>query len=83
MVNFQGRIRPEFWHLYEDLQPDVWYDIEPLWTGSTTRRLDMADKRVARLKTPWGHTSLRAEYLDIRKRPRGRAEMESSAEQIT
>jgi hypothetical protein len=68
MARFQARIKPEYWHRYKELSPDQWYDVEPLWPGTSQRRLDMADKRVARLKTDWGYTSLRAEYLDFREK---------------
>lgn len=70
MARFQARIRPEYRHLYREFDPNTWYDVEPLWPGSQTRRLDLADKRVARLKTDWGYTSLRAEYLEFRRKPR-------------
>ena len=69
MARFQARIRPEYRHLYRELDPQTWYDVEPLWPGSQIRRLDLADKRVARLKTDWGYTSLRGEYLEFRKKP--------------
>ncbi len=69
MPNFQARIKPQFRHRFPHLKVGTWYDVEPLWSGSKTRRLDMADKRVARLVTGSGHTSLRAEYLEFRKHP--------------
>lgn len=68
MARFQARIKPEHRKRYSELDPDTWYDVEPLWPGSSVRRLDMADKRVARLKTDWGYTSLRAEYLEFREK---------------
>ena len=74
MARFQARIKSEYWHLYQEFSPDTWYDVEPLWPGTSSRRLDMADKRVARLKTDWGYTSLRAEYLDFRDKNTGAEE---------
>jgi hypothetical protein len=56
MATFQARIKSEYRHLYQEFSPDTWYDVEPLWPGTSLRRLDMADKRVAR------------EYLDFREK---------------
>lgn len=69
MPNFQARIKPEWRHRFPHLKTGAWYDVEPLWEGTQTRRLDMADKRVARLKTGTCYTSLRAEYLVFRPHP--------------
>ena len=69
MASIQARIKPEYQHLYQEFEFGTWYDVEPLWPGTRVRRLDMADKRVARIKTSWGYTSLRAEYLEFRKKP--------------
>ena len=68
MARFQARIKTEYRHRYQEFDPDTWYDVEPLWPGTSMRRLDMADKRVARLKTDWGYASLRAECLDFREK---------------
>ena len=67
MPNFQARIKPEWRHRFPHLKTGLWYDVEPLWEGTQARRLDMADKRVARLKTGNCYTSLRAEYLVFRQ----------------
>ena len=69
MPNFQARIKPEWRHRFPHLKTGAWYDVEPLWEGTQTRRLDMADKRVARLKTGTCFTSLRAEYVVFREHP--------------
>ena len=66
MPNFQARIKPEWRHRFPHLKTGLWYDVEPLWEGTQTRRVDMADKRVARLKTGTCFTSLRADYLVFR-----------------
>lgn len=69
MPNFQARIKPEWRHRFPHLKTGTWYDVVPLWEGTQVRRLDMADKRVARLKTGTCFTSLRAEYLLFRRHP--------------
>ena len=71
MSDFQARIRPSWCHRFPHLKPYKWYDVEPLWPASHTRMIDMAGKRVARLRTGDDCTSLRAEYLTFRRRPQG------------
>ncbi len=71
MVNFQARIRPQWRHRFPYIKDWKWYDVEPLWSGSSDRALDMAGKRVTRLKTGTEHTLIRAEYVFFRESEAG------------
>ena len=66
MVNFQARIRPQWRHRFPHLKEWKWYDVEPLWPRATDRAIDMAGKRVTRLKTGDEYTMIRAEYVAFR-----------------
>lgn len=71
MVNFQARIKPQWRHRFPHIKDWKWYDVEPLWSGSSDRALDMSGKRVARLKTGAEHTLIRAEYVFFRHNEAG------------
>jgi hypothetical protein len=66
VVNFQARIRPQWRLRFPHLKGWKWYDVEPQWPGSNDRAIDMAGKRVTRLRTGTEHTLIRAEYVFFR-----------------
>jgi hypothetical protein len=49
-----------------DLDPTVWYQVVPIFPGVTQRMVNMAGERLARLSTPRGFVTMKAEHLEFR-----------------
>jgi hypothetical protein len=52
-----------------DLDPTAWYQVVPVFPGVTQRMVNMAGERLARLATPKGFTTIRADHLEFRSAP--------------
>jgi hypothetical protein len=66
MPGVLARIKAEHKRRYMDLDPSVWYHVVPIFPGVTQRMVNMAGERLARLSTPKGFVTLRAEHLEFR-----------------
>jgi hypothetical protein len=66
MSGVQARLRPEHKRRYLDLDPAVWYQVVPVFPGVTQRMVNMAGERLARLATPRGFVTVRADHLEFR-----------------
>jgi hypothetical protein len=66
MPGVQARIKAEHKRRYMDLDPSVWYQVVPIFPGVTQRMVNMAGERLARLSTPKGFVTLKAEHLEFR-----------------
>jgi hypothetical protein len=66
MPGVQARLREEHKRRYLDLDPAVWYQVVPIFPGVTQRMVNMAGERLARLSTPKGFVTLRADHLEFR-----------------
>ena len=66
MAGVQARLKDEHRRRYLDLDPKVWYQVVPIFPGVTQRMVNMAGERLARLATPRGFVTLRAEHLEFR-----------------
>jgi hypothetical protein len=66
MPGVQARLKEEHRRRYLDLDPNVWYQVVPIFPGVTQRMVNMAGERLARLATPRGFVTLRAEHLEFR-----------------
>jgi hypothetical protein len=66
MPGVQARLRAEHKRRYLDLDPTVWYQVVPIFPGVTHRMVNMAGERLARLSTPRGFVTLRADHLEFR-----------------
>jgi hypothetical protein len=66
MPGVQARLRAEHKRRYLDLDPTAWYQVVPIFPGVTQRMVNMAGERLARLSTPRGFVTLRAEHLEFR-----------------
>lgn len=66
MPGVQARLRPEHKRRYQDLDPATWYQVVPVFPGVTQRMVNMAGERLARLATPRGFTTVRADHLEFR-----------------
>lgn len=69
MPGVQARLRSEHKRRYLDLDPTVWYHVVPVFPGVTQRMVNMAGERLARLSTPKGFTTVRADHLEFRSTP--------------
>ena len=70
----QARLREEHKRRYQDLNPTTWYQVVPVFPGVTQRMVNMAGERLARLATPRGFMTIRADHLEFRS-----AEVEAKA----
>jgi hypothetical protein len=52
-----------------DLDPTTWYQVVPVFPGVTQRMVNMAGERLARLATPKGFVTIRADHLEFRSAP--------------
>jgi hypothetical protein len=52
-----------------DLDPTAWYQVVPVFPGVTQRMVNMAGERLARLATPKGFVTIRADHLEFRSAP--------------
>jgi hypothetical protein len=66
MPGVQARLRSEHKRRYLDLDPTEWYEVVPIFPGVTQRMVNMAGERLARLATPRGFVTMRAEHLEFR-----------------
>ena len=66
MPGVQARIKAEHKRRYMDLDPSAWYQVVPIFPGVTQRMVNMAGERLARLSTPKGFVTLKAEHLEFR-----------------
>ena len=66
MPGVQARLKAEHKRRYLDLDPTVWYQVVPIFPGVTQRMVNMAGERLARISTPRGFVTLRAEHLEFR-----------------
>jgi hypothetical protein len=66
MPGVQARLKDEHRRRYLDLDPKIWYQVVPIFPGVTQRMVNMAGERLARLATPRGFVTLRAEHLEFR-----------------
>ena len=62
----QARLKAEHKRRYLDLDPTVWYPVVPIFPGVTQRMVNMAGERLARISTPKGFITIRAEHLEFR-----------------
>jgi hypothetical protein len=62
----EARLKAEHKRRYLDLDPTVWYQVVPIFPGVTQRMVNMAGERLARIATPKGFVTLRAEHLEFR-----------------
>jgi hypothetical protein len=69
MSGVQARVREEHKRRYKDLDPTAWYQVVPVFPGVTQRMVNMAGERLARLSTPKGFTTIRADHLEFRSAP--------------
>jgi hypothetical protein len=69
MSGVQARLRSEHKRRYLDLDPTAWYPVVPVFPGVTQRMVNMAGERLARLATPKGFTTIRADHLEFRSAP--------------
>ena len=70
MANFQARIKSEYRRRFPHFKGDAWYDIEPARGGSKARGADLFGNRIVRVKMGDEHTSMRADYFEIRVHPK-------------
>ena len=66
MAGVQARLKAEHKRRYLDLDSTVWYQVVPIFPGVTQRMVNMAGERLARIATPRGFVTLRAEHLEFR-----------------
>jgi hypothetical protein len=66
MTGVQARLKAEHKRRYLDLDATVWYQVVPIFPGVTQRMVNMAGERLARISTPRGFVTLRAEHLEFR-----------------
>jgi hypothetical protein len=66
MPGVEARLRDEHRRRYSDLNPGAWYQVVPVFPGVTQRMVNMAGERLARLATPRGFVTLRADHLEFR-----------------
>jgi hypothetical protein len=69
MPGVQARLRSEHKRRYLDLDQTTWYQVVPVFPGVTQRMVNMAGERLARLATPKGFVTLRADHLEFRSAP--------------
>jgi hypothetical protein len=66
MPGVQARLRSEHKRRYLDLDSTTWYQVVPVFPGVTQRMVNMAGERLARLSTPKGFVTIRADHLEFR-----------------
>jgi hypothetical protein len=63
---WQARVKTEHKTRYPELRGETWYDVVPLWPGLTTRTVNLAGERLARLRVGSDHLMVLAEHLEFR-----------------
>jgi hypothetical protein len=71
MPGVQARLKAEHKRRYLDLDPSAWYQVVPIFPGVTQRMVNMAGERLARISTPRGFVTMRAEHLEFRQAEAG------------
>jgi hypothetical protein len=66
MPGVQARLKEEHKRRYLDLDPKTWYQVIPIFPGVTQRMVNMSGERLARLSTPRGFVTVRADHLEFR-----------------
>ena len=66
MPGVQARLKAEHKRRYLDLDATTWYQVVPIFPGVTQRMVNMAGERLARISTPRGFVTLRADHLEFR-----------------
>jgi hypothetical protein len=66
MPGVQARLKEEHKRRYLDLDSKTWYQVVPIFPGVTQRMVNMAGERLARLATPRGFVTIRADHLEFR-----------------
>jgi hypothetical protein len=66
MAGVQARLKEEHKRRYLDLDSTMWYQVVPIFPGVTQRMVNMAGERLARLATPRGFVTIRADHLEFR-----------------
>jgi hypothetical protein len=66
MSGVEARLREEYKRLYRELNAGTWYQVVPIFPGVTQRMVNMAGERLARLATPRGFITMRADHLEFR-----------------
>jgi hypothetical protein len=66
MAGVEARLKTEHKRRYLDLDPTRWYQVVPIFPGVTQRMVNMAGERLARISTPRGFVTMRAEHLEFR-----------------
>ena len=66
MPGVEARLREEYKRVYKDIDPTAWYQVMPIFPGVTQRMVNMAGERLARLATPRGFVTMRADHLEFR-----------------
>jgi hypothetical protein len=66
MPGVEARLREEYKRIYHDIDPKAWYQVMPIFPGVTQRMVNMAGERLARLATPRGFVTMRADHLEFR-----------------
>jgi hypothetical protein len=66
MPGVEARLREDFKRMYHELDSGAWYQVVPIFPGVTQRMVNMAGERLARLATPRGFITMRADHLEFR-----------------
>lgn len=66
MPGVEAHLREEYKRMYRDLDSGTWYQVVPIFPGVTQRMVNMAGERLARLATPRGFVTMRADHLEFR-----------------
>jgi hypothetical protein len=66
MSGVEARLREEYKRIYKDIDSTAWYQVMPIFPGVTQRMVNMAGERLARLATPRGFVTMRADHLEFR-----------------
>jgi hypothetical protein len=66
MPGVEARLREQYKRVYRDIDPTAWYQVIPIFPGVTQRMVNMAGERLARLATPRGFVTMRADHLEFR-----------------
>ena len=66
MSSVLARLKAEHKRRYMDLDPSTWYQVVPIFPGVTQRMVNMSGERLARISTPRGFVTVRADHLEFR-----------------
>jgi hypothetical protein len=74
MSGVQARLKAEHKRRYLDLDSSTWYQVVPIFPGVTQRMVNMAGERLARISTPRGFVTVRADHLEFRSAAEARTQ---------